>query len=58
MGLSNANYAKYQFMLLVLKVLWVLIIQTYDPAKHNEYAGLLRDITAHEEFIQDLMKEE
>lgn len=54
MGLSKTEYAKYQFMILVLEALKILILQTAGSGHFDT----LKEIVDHEVFIQDLMKEE
>lgn len=53
MGLSKTDYAKYQFMILVLRIL--IEILAHVP---SDQRSLILDTSHHIDYIENLMKEE
>lgn len=59
MGLSKAEYAKYQFMIVVMRALMLIVIfLTRDEKIWEQITPQVNDMNQHILFIQGLMKEE
>lgn len=60
MGLSKTDYAKYQFMILVLRALFMLIVDKFLNNKTQEDSawGMTKDLLKHTRYIENLMREE
>lgn len=60
MGLSKTDYAKYQFMVLVLRALFVLLAKVVVGTRFSfeSVDELIQKINEHTRYLENFMKEE